>query len=142
MEFPFKKEISTLLELKELCEQISKIIEPGDTLALIGNLGTGKTTFTKYLCANWSIEEVDSPSFSLVNEYYGDRNVFHFDFYRIEKEEELYDLGFYEYINDTETIKIIEWADMFPDMLPAKRYEIHLTLQESGTRLIEIDKYE
>ena len=142
MELPLKREITELNQLAEVCAELSNIFEPGDTLALSGNLGSGKTTFVIYLCGNWGIENVDSPSFALVNEYDGLRKVYHFDFYRIEKETELYDMGFHEYMNDPEAIKIIEWAEMYPKMLPRSRYELKFSYNVDDKRYLEITKYE
>lgn len=134
--------IKNLEELKAFANEFEKLINEGDIVTLIGNLGTGKTTLTQLICSNWNIEGVDSPSFALVNEYYGDRVVYHFDFYRIEREEELYDIGLHEYLNDENAIKFIEWADMFPAVLPGRRIEVKIELTENEERKISYKKYE
>ncbi len=142
MIFPFENNITDINDLREVCKLFAAELKGGETIALIGDLGTGKTTFTKILCELYDIYDVDSPSFALVNEYYGKKDFYHFDFYRIEKEEELFDLGFDEYINNSEFIKIIEWADMFEHLLPANRYQIKFNLSKKGTRTLLIEKYE
>lgn len=134
--------VASLEELRGFAEKLAAEINDGEAVALIGNLGAGKTTLTRMICEEWNIGEVDSPSFAIINEYYGDKRVYHFDFYRIVKERELYDIGITEYFNDMEAIKFIEWADLFPDVLPNKRIEIKMQLLEDDRRKISFKKHE
>nr|HPN39349.1 tRNA (adenosine(37)-N6)-threonylcarbamoyltransferase complex ATPase subunit type 1 TsaE [Melioribacteraceae bacterium] len=94
------KIISSEKETEEIAIKLAKQVECGDIIALSGNLGAGKTFFTKAFCSVYDIDEVVSPSFSIVNEYYGDKKVFHFDFYRLKNIDELAEIGFYDYLND------------------------------------------
>ena len=126
---------------KEIADEFSKILRAGDVIALIGDLGSGKTFFVKAVCSNLNIEDVSSPSFAIVNEYNGNYKVNHFDFYRIKKIEELYDIGFTEYLNDEEAITFIEWADMFSELLPRKYYRIQIELKDNSERIITIEKH-
>ncbi len=117
MELPHHQKLVSLTETKTIAAKIANHLKVGDIVALEGNLGSGKTTLVKNICQNFNINNVNSPSFSIVNEYEGIHKIYHFDFYRIKKIEELYDLGFDDYLND-ESIVFIEWADSFGEILP------------------------
>jgi len=139
MKFPFKKRISTEEDTKQVAKLFSKVLKEGDIVLLNGNLGTGKTFFVKHVCKEFGIGSVTSPTFSIVNEYYGGIKIYHFDFYRINKLVELEDIGFDEYIDDVESIIFIEWADMFPEVLPHKNiYNIDFIKTENEEREILI----
>ncbi len=101
----------------------------GDVVALVGELGTGKTRFIKGICSGLGVvEHVASPTFTIVNEYAGTSfPVYHFDFYRMKSLRELREIGFEEYL-EGDGVCLIEWADRVADALPARRFEIHLGL--------------
>ena len=111
--------------------EFAKTLKPGDIVTLDGDLGAGKTVFTKGICKFFNVTDyVVSPTYTIVNEYKGDMDIYHFDIYRIEEEEELYNIGFYEYL-DNEGIKIIEWAEKIPEAFEG--YElIKVTIEKSG----------
>jgi tRNA threonylcarbamoyladenosine biosynthesis protein TsaE len=114
----------------------------GDVVALIGELGSGKTRFIKGICSGLGVtEHVSSPSFTIVNEYASNiGKIFHFDFYRIASPSELSEIGFDDYIYD-DGICLIEWADRVKDLLPSNRYDVLFTLGDSDTvREIVINK--
>ena len=140
MNLPHEQKLYSIEESKDIALKISKIISENDVIVLNGNLGSGKTTLIKFICSNFNIADVSSPSFSIVNEYYGSKKIFHFDFYRIKKIEELYDIGIEEYFNDQEAIVFIEWGNLMQDILPLKHYEINLKLASDNTRQIKIFK--
>lgn len=140
MEFPFVQNIFSEEETSILAKQFSAILQKGDCVSLIGNLGSGKTFFTKALCKKFSINEVNSPTFALLNVYVGKEKFFHFDFYRVKSEQELLDIGLYDYLNDEEAISIIEWADLFPKVLPKDRYEISIQISSDFSRTFKIEK--
>lgn len=97
---------------------------PGEVVCLDGDLGAGKTAFTKGLSKAFDVEElVTSPTFTIVNEYKGRIPVYHFDVYRINDIDELYEIGFDEYIYG-EGISVIEWADKIKDTLPFSYIQI------------------
>lgn len=99
-------------------KKIGELVEEGQLILLAGNLGAGKTVITKGICAGLDVlEDVTSPTFNLINEYEGDLIVYHMDLYRLEKEEELYDLAFEDYL-ESEGVVIIEWPDLAYDLLP------------------------
>ena len=111
--------------------EFAKTLKPGDIVTLDGDLGAGKTVFIKGICKFFNVTDyVVSPTYTIVNEYKGDMDIYHFDIYRIEEEEELYNIGFYEYL-DNEGIKIIEWAEKIPEAFEG--YElIKVTIEKSG----------
>ncbi|MHB8905072.1 MAG: tRNA (adenosine(37)-N6)-threonylcarbamoyltransferase complex ATPase subunit type 1 TsaE [Melioribacteraceae bacterium] len=141
MKFPFHKKIKTESETVEIAEEFSKLLVPGEIVLLNGDLGSGKTFFVKSVCSHYGILNVSSPSFSIVNEYQSDKNIIHFDFYRVKKIEELYDIGFEDYAMNSETIVFIEWSNMFMEILPKKNYEIEIKFTNNSEREISIVKH-
>lgn len=141
MEIVFENKIVSLEETKQTAVKLAQFINKGDIIVLNGNLGTGKTTFVKFFCELFNIDNVSSPSFSIVNEYFGAIKVYHFDFYRLKKLEELYDIGFEEYINDPETIVFIEWGDLMPEIIPTQHYEIKIDMNHDQERVLKFIKH-
>jgi len=141
MDFPFRYITSSKEETGMTAKNFAKELKRGDVIFLDGELGSGKTFFVKYICKEFGIENVSSPSFAIVNEYHNKKNFVHFDFYRIKKTEELYDIGFHEYL-DGENIIFIEWSNMFPDILPKQNYQIDLKFVNNTSREITILKHE
>lgn len=128
--------------LKELDGAAVRFLEAaGDAkiIAFSGELGAGKTTFIQAICRNLGITvEVNSPTFSLVNEYFtpeGD-SVFHFDFYRIETPEELYDMGYEEYFYSG-SLCLIEWPEKAPGLMPEDTLMVKIMVGEKESRLIQ-----
>lgn len=113
--FLSKSEEQTLLFARAIAEQL----QDGDNLALIGELGSGKTHFVKGLALGLGVEEtVTSPTFTLINEYSGKkRMLYHFDFYRLGDSYEVEDLGIEDYF-DSDGIVVVEWADKFLEIFP------------------------
>lgn len=105
------------------------------TLLFNGEMGAGKTTLIKAICNYLGVEDnVTSPSFSLVNEYQGFKDViYHFDFYRINDEDEAYAIGFeeYEYTGDW---LFIEWSEKIPSLIPDDSHVINILIEENGLR--------
>ena len=134
MVFPCLHKVYSEQETEKLAIEFSTTIISGDLIILNGNLGTGKTFFIKNVLKALNISGTSSPTFALVNEYIDDIKYYHFDFYRIEKMKELYDIGFEEYMNDEEAVKFIEWGNLFPSILPHRRIEIEITLQADLSR--------
>lgn len=99
-------------------------LKKGDIIAFFGDLGAGKTAFTKGICSYFGISDVHSPTFTIVNEYYGDITVYHFDAYRI-NEESWIDGGFDEYL-DNGGICVIEWAENLRGVLPDGTIKIYI----------------
>lgn len=110
-------EITELNQLKDFAEQIASKINSGDMILLEGDLGAGKTTFVQQLTQFLNVEgDVNSPTFSLVNIYEGEIPIYHFDFYRLDSESELEEIGYYE-LSNNDGICCIEWATKFPEAL-------------------------
>lgn len=138
--FPQERDISELHDLEVLAKELSNYFNPGDVVVLEGNLGSGKTTLIKNICLDFEINDVNSPSFAIVNEYQGKIKVYHFDFYRIKKIDELYDIGFEDYLLDDSSIIFIEWGNLFPEILPHKYFRLFLQLNENNDRKVTITK--
>ncbi len=138
-----KREIFTKseVETRELAETFAETLKPGDVLCLRGDLGVGKTVFAKGLCSALGVtEHVSSPTFTLVNEYEGkDIKVYHFDLYRIEDPDELYEIGFEEFIGGN-ALAIIEWPERGEAVLPARRTEILIERDGEDCRRVLIEE--
>ncbi len=126
MILPFSTTVNSEDETIHVANEFGKLLKASDIIALTGDLGTGKTFFVKSILKLFGIEEVTSPTFSIVNTYSGEAKINHFDFYRIKKVVELYDIGFEEYLNDSSAITFVEWAEMFEEILPKNIYRIEL----------------
>ena len=125
-------------ETMSLAERLGMAAEAGTVLCLVGDLGAGKTLFTQGFAKGLGVTgEVTSPTFALMNQYRGRLPVTHFDLYRLEREDELDEIGFYEYAEDGRGVVLIEWADKFPDALPEPhiRLEIERGETENERRL-------
>lgn len=124
-----------------LGETFSARLRAGDVVALYGNLGSGKTKFAQGICKGLNVHQhVASPTFTLINEYDGDLPIFHFDCYRLHTLDEVFQLGFKEYL-ERDGVCIIEWAEKAEPFLPAHRVEIFFATGESEhTRHISIEE--
>ena len=123
-------------------ESLAMWLASGDVVALFGDLGTGKTQFIKGVCRGLGVKEhVSSPTFTIVNEYNGEKiRAYHFDFYRMQKTNELREIGFDEYLSG-KGICFVEWAERVKEFLPEKRYDVRLELgKNESTRRITIEK--
>jgi len=116
--------------------RLAAVLQGGESIALIGELGAGKTTFVAGLVEALGGGAAQSPTFSLINEYTGGRLVvWHADLYRIEKERELGELGLDDVIGDPRGVVIVEWADKF-DVLPADHLRLELRHVADGRELV------
>lgn len=125
----------------ELAENIESERFPNMVICLEGDLGSGKTLFTKGFASSMGIKEnVTSPTFNIIKEYVGEDNskLYHMDVYRISDVKE--DLGLSEYFKKR-GVTIIEWADMIPDLLPKNRLDIRIKLIDENTRVFLITPY-
>jgi len=115
-------------ETKEIGYKLGKLLEEGDIVCLTGDLGAGKTTFTKSIAGGLGVkEDVTSPTFTIINEYDGRLPVYHFDVYRIMEIEEMYDIGYEEYFYGN-GICIIEWASQIRELIPKEHLWIEIKL--------------
>ena len=108
--------------------------------AFYGKMGSGKTTFIKAICEELGVEDViTSPTFAIVNEYHtatADEVIYHFDFYRIKKTEEVYDMGYEEYFYSGD-VCFIEWPELIEDLLPDDAVRVSIHEIEDGKREVE-----
>ena len=135
-------------ETIEVGKALGKLLNKGDIVCIIGDLGTGKTVFTNGIAKSLGIKEhITSPTFTIVNEYDEKTPLYHFDVYRIADSEEMFEIGFEEYLYG-EGIVVIEWADIIKDILPEE--VIQVTIKKNldlaiDARIIEVifigDKY-
>lgn len=142
MDFPCERISHSEEETKQLALEFLTGLNTGDVVVLNGELGTGKTFFIKKISEALGIHNANSPTFALVNEYHGKVRIYHFDFYRINKEAELHDIGLEDYLADTEAITFIEWGELFPEVLPKKRFEIKIEEIEDEQRKFRFFKFE
>ncbi len=129
-------------ETKLIGRKFAKGLKNGDVIVLTGDLGSGKTKFTEGVLQFFGLEnEISSPTFNIVNEYVKeDVNVYHFDVYRLEDEDEFYAIGGEEYFE--KGICLIEWGEMIESALPNKYIQISFTrnLEDENLREIVIEE--
>ena len=128
--------------LTEVSDDLISLRGEADVIAFYGSMGAGKTTLIKNLCHRMGVtDEVNSPTFAIVNEYatLEGESVYHFDFYRIKKLEEAYDIGFENYFYSG-NLCLIEWPEMIEPLLPDHYIRVSLRLGETDDdRIIEIE---
>ncbi|EWG08847.1 tRNA (adenosine(37)-N6)-threonylcarbamoyltransferase complex ATPase subunit type 1 TsaE [Cytobacillus firmus] len=118
-------------------EKLGSLLQPGDVLALEGDLGAGKTTFTKGLAKGLNItRNVNSPTFTIIKEYHGRLPLYHMDVYRVEDSFE--DLGFDEYF-DGNGVTVVEWAHLVKEQLPEELLTIYLYLDNHDSRRLVLE---
>ena len=131
--------ISSLDAINEAAKQFVAAMGSNRVFAFYGKMGAGKTTFIKALCTELGVDDViTSPTFAIVNEYTaGDGSpIYHFDFYRIKKLDEVYDMGYEDYFYNG-GLCLIEWPELLESLLPEDAVEVHIAEQPDGTRTIE-----
>lgn len=131
--------ISSLDAINEAAKQFVAAMGSNRVFAFYGKMGVGKTTFIKALCTELGVDDViTSPTFAIVNEYTaGDGSpIYHFDFYRIKKLDEVYDMGYEDYFYNG-GLCLIEWPELIESLLPEDAVEVHIAEQPDGTRTIE-----
>ncbi len=128
---------NSVAETIALARDWARTLRPNDIVALVGDLGAGKTHFVKGLLQGVeSAEEATSPTFTLVHEYRRGRlPVFHFDFYRLKERSEIDEIGFDEFLEEG-GVTVIEWADRFPQALPARTRWLRLETGGESQRII------
>lgn len=133
-------ELKSLSDLNVVADKFLRLMRDKKVFAFFGPMGVGKTTFIKALCNELGVVEiVTSPTFALVNEYQtgNGESIFHFDFYRIEKIEEVYDFGYEDYFFSGNYC-FIEWPDKVAEILPENVVFVQLVENEDGSRTINL----
>ena len=124
-------------ETTQFAEKLAALLSPGDVIALEGDLGAGKTTFTKGLAKGLEIKKtVNSPTFTIIKEYHGRLPLYHMDVYRVENGFE--DLGFDEYF-EGDGVTVVEWAHLIEEQLPTERLTVYLYHEDNDHRKIVLD---
>jgi len=132
----------TISSLQELNRAAARFLEEAgehDVIAFSGEMGAGKTTFIQALCRKLGVRvEVNSPTFSLVNEYFTPtgNSIFHFDLYRIETQDELFDMGYEEYFFSG-SLCLIEWPEKAKNLIPEDALWVNIVIGENDARLIQ-----
>ena len=130
-------------ETRALGEQLARQLKPGDVVVLQGELGAGKSELTRGIAKGLGVTEtVTSPSFTILNVYDSGRcPLYHFDWYRIESADELYELGMDEYLGG-DGIAVVEWAERCPEAVPDKHMRIVLRTTGEESRRIETEDFD
>lgn len=130
---------SSLDQTRQFGQQFARALQAGDVVALIGDLGAGKTYLTQAICVALGVpaEEVNSPTFVLIQEYEGQLPIFHLDVYRLADLDEFLELGADELLGG-ENLCLIEWADRVLEVLPDSRIELHLRNTGETSRSITL----
>ena len=133
-------EIDSLSELKDVAQEVVESLEGRTVVLLRGEMGAGKTTLISRIAAYLGAEDtVTSPTFALVNQYEGSEcRIYHFDFYRIEEIEEVFDLGYEEYFYSGD-LCFVEWPEKIEPLLPDDAMTVRITVGEDEHRIFEIE---
>ena len=130
--------INSLDTIHEAGKDFIKGMGDGKVFAFYGKMGAGKTTFIKALCEVLGVKDViTSPTFAIINEYTDGNNnpIYHFDFYRIKKLEEVYDMGYEDYFYSG-NLCLLEWPELVEDVLPENVIKVTIEEQPDGSRLL------
>jgi len=139
--------IDSINNIREAARQFIAAMPSGNVFAFYGKMGAGKTTFIKALCEELGVEdEVTSPTFAIVNENEGGAGcptplIYHFDFYRIKRLEEAYDIGFDDYV-DSGNLCFIEWPELIEDLLPDDATRVSIEETADGRRRVSFRQTE
>lgn len=131
--------IKDLDSIREAAREFIKNMGQGSVFAFYGSMGAGKTTFVRAICDELGVEDVvTSPTFAIVNEYRSETTgelIYHFDFYRIKKLEEVYDMGYEDYFYSGATC-FIEWPELVEELLPEDAIRVTIAETDNGCRLV------
>ena len=130
--------INSLEQIHEAAQEFVAAMGDHTVFAFYGKMGAGKTTFVKAVCECLGVEDViNSPTFAIVNEYRSGSGelIYHFDFYRIKKLEEVYDMGYEDYFYSG-ALCFIEWPELIEELLPADAVKVSIVEAEDGSRTV------
>lgn len=137
--------IDNLDHIHEAAKTFINAMGDNTVFAFYGKMGAGKTTFIKAVCEELGVTDViNSPTFAIVNEYRSDTTgelIYHFDFYRIKKIEEVYDMGYEDYFYSG-ALCFIEWPELIEDLLPGNTVNVYIEETENGSRMIRFNDAE
>lgn len=131
--------IDSLEKIREAAREFIANIGENSVFAFYGKMGAGKTTFIKAVCEELGVEDViTSPTFAIVNEYRSETTgelIYHFDFYRVKKIDEVYDMGFEDYFYSG-ALCFIEWPELCEEVLPSDTVKVTIVEQPDGARVV------
>jgi tRNA threonylcarbamoyladenosine biosynthesis protein TsaE len=130
--------INGLGSIHDAARQFIQNMGQANVFAFYGKMGAGKTTFIKALCEELGVDDViTSPTFAIVNEYTDGKGdpIYHFDFYRIKKLDEVYDMGYEDYFYSRH-LCLLEWPELIEDLLPDNAVRVQIEEQDDGTRRV------
>ena len=134
--------INSLDNIREAAKHFIAAMEDNTVFAFYGKMGAGKTTFIKAICEELGVTDViNSPTFAIVNEYRSDETgelIYHFDFYRIKKLDEVYDMGYEDYFYSG-ALCFIEWPELVEEVLPGDTVKVTIEEVEDGTRSVRLE---
>lgn len=137
--------IESLEKIQEAAKTFVANMGDNTVFAFYGKMGAGKTTFVKAICEELGVEDtITSPTFAIVNEYRSDlagELIYHFDFYRIKKLDEVYDMGYEDYFYSG-AICFIEWPELIEELLPGNTVKVSIEEHESGEREVILSELE
>lgn len=135
--------IQSLDQIHEAAKEFVAAMGENTVFALYGKMGAGKTTFVKAVCEELGVTDViTSPTFAIVNEYRSEDTaelIYHFDFYRINKLEEVYDMGYEDYFYSG-ALCFIEWPELVEELLPGNTIKVSIEEQKDGTRTVTLNQ--
>lgn len=130
--------IDSLEHINDVAREFVDAMGGNKVFAFYGKMGAGKTTFIKAVCEVLGVTDViNSPTFAIVNEYLdgNEKPIYHFDFYRIKKEEEVYDMGYEDYVYSG-NLCFMEWPELIEDLLPEDAVKVTIEEREDGSRVV------
>lgn len=134
-----KLTVNNLKDTEKVGRIIARCLEAGTVLCLDGDLGVGKTAITQFIAREFGVEDyITSPTFTIIKEYEGRLPFYHMDVYRIDSEDDMYDLGYEEYIYSG-GVTIIEWSNKIESILPDERINIEIQRLNDTSRIMIID---
>ena len=135
--------IQTLDQINEAARQFIRHMGDNTVFAFYGKMGAGKTTFIKAICQELEVDDIiTSPTFAIVNEYRSNKGgelIYHFDFYRIKKLEEVYDMGYEDYFYSG-ALCFIEWPELIEELLPGQAVKVTIEEAEDGSRKVHMEE--
>lgn len=135
--------IQSLDQIHEAAKEFIAAMGENTVFALYGKMGAGKTTFVKAVCEELGVTDmITSPTFAIVNEYRSEDTaelMYHFDFYRINKLEEVYDMGYEDYFYSG-ALCFIEWPELVEELLPGNTIKVSIEEQKDGTRTVTLNQ--
>ena len=131
--------INSLADINDAAKKFIENMGDGKVFAFYGKMGAGKTTFVKAVCEELGVDDViTSPTFAIVNEYTSSKtgeSIYHFDFYRSKKLEEVYDMGYEDYFYSG-SLCFLEWPELIEDLLPEDATKVSIEAADDGSRVV------